>query len=512
MFTASRSLLLFLLTLALLAAQPASATTIDPLLPEELILGADLVAVVECEQAGGIVATYKVIESWKGAEVGTPISLRVAVNYWEPQFPITLVGERYFVTAYKEAPSRIMSTTSGGGVPLWWRKLPSDYGLPLFQGRVLLGAEGGEAEAAQRLRNLAATLLKASPEEQEGALLKAVIGKTIFGKKWLGGETDEAKARDLETRLNQHGKVSELVDDLLLLAKNDPEKWKIRVGITLTKGAGDIAFTRLKNLTMKNSPWDEKELKELIQEIGERRAKADETKPRASREPKPETVPDAAKLAKLREALAKGERGKSMGEAFEVLPKHDPGAMADYLIKWQNPNESWRDRDQGYVLGSYFAWKCGGDRKKHLTVLLGAKDPFIRVAGAVYLCFEDAEAGTRALGELSKLDGDPGVWAALTLARRGNKDAVPRALLVFKPREDAGAEEGGMAGVPHGNLEKRVLVLLSNSAKASGAPQPVLPRGEAERWEYLNGWWKENAARLVIADPWSPELEKQKVD
>jgi hypothetical protein len=43
----------------------AAATTIDPLLFEELVLGADFVGIVECDQAGGIVARYRVIESWK---------------------------------------------------------------------------------------------------------------------------------------------------------------------------------------------------------------------------------------------------------------------------------------------------------------------------------------------------------------------------------------------------------------------------------------------------------------
>jgi hypothetical protein len=149
---------------------------------------------------------------------------------------------------------------------------------------------------------------------------------------------------------------------------------------------------------------------------------------------------------------------------------------------------------------------------KHLSTLLSAKDPFIRVAGAVYLCFEDLEAGTKALVELSKLEDDPGVWAALTLARRGNKEAVPRALAVFQPRKGERAEEGGMAGVPHGNLQKRVLVLLSNSAKAGAVPQPILPREEAQQWEALTSWWRENATKVVLGDPWLPELEKQKVD
>src|SRR5262245_5214940 len=101
---------------ALLGAGPASATTIDPLLSEELVLGADFVGVVDCDRAGGVVAGYTVVESWKGPKAGAAVTIRVAVNYWEPQFPVALCGERYFVTAYKAPPSRVMSTTVGGGV------------------------------------------------------------------------------------------------------------------------------------------------------------------------------------------------------------------------------------------------------------------------------------------------------------------------------------------------------------------------------------------------------------
>ncbi len=72
--------------------------------------------------------------------------------HWEPQFPIALCGERYFVTAYKEAPSRIVSTTSGGGVPLWWRDIPADYRLPVFQGRRLLTAEEEKGAEFQKTR------------------------------------------------------------------------------------------------------------------------------------------------------------------------------------------------------------------------------------------------------------------------------------------------------------------------------------------------------------------------
>src|SRR4028118_1232061 len=93
---------LFLPLAVLLAAlsflKPARATMIDPTTWEQPVAGASCVGIVECETAGGIVADYRVVESWKGAPKDDRFRLRVAVNYWEPQFPITLVGDRYLVT------------------------------------------------------------------------------------------------------------------------------------------------------------------------------------------------------------------------------------------------------------------------------------------------------------------------------------------------------------------------------------------------------------------------------
>jgi hypothetical protein len=90
----------------------------------------------------------------------------VAVNDWGPQFPITLCGERYFVTAYKEAPFRMMSTTSGEPAPLWWRNIPAEYRVPLWQGRKLLAP--GEEKSA-RLLVLLSNSARASGAPQPAA-------------------------------------------------------------------------------------------------------------------------------------------------------------------------------------------------------------------------------------------------------------------------------------------------------------------------------------------------------
>jgi hypothetical protein len=69
-----------------------------------------------------------------------------------------------------------------------------------------------------------------------------------------------------------------------------------------------------------------------------------------------------------------------------------------------------------------------------------------------------------------------------------------------------------MAGVPHRNLQKRALVLLSNSARAAGAPRPVPPGQETSSFESILTWWRENRDKIVLLDPWLEILEKQKVD
>ncbi len=148
-----------------------------------------------------------------------------------------------------------------------------------------------------------------------------------------------------------------------------------------------------------------------------------------------------------------------------------------------------------------------------LQRLLGAREPIVRVTGAVYLCFEDKGEGLKALAALTKLPGDAGAWAALTLARRGDKSAMPRALDVFIERGPY-----GMAGVPHRNLQKRLLEFLSNSAAASGLQLPLDWNPQYAEYESdppygaYAAWWQANADRITLRDPWLEMLAKEKID
>jgi hypothetical protein len=398
-------------------------------------------------------------------------------------------------------------------VPLWWRNIPADYSLPLFQGRKLLAPGDENGAEFQKTRKAAQNLLALKPAEQEVALLKAVIDNDLFSTKWVGGEPDKAKAKEMRERLAKLSTADELVAELIRMATEQVQKWAIRASIVLGKAGGAVALATLQKLPRDRSPWAKDELDELIVRIRQRRDSKNDAPAQTTDAPAEAQAPSGRELASLRSTLARGENAEGFGEVFQTLTRHDPGPVVEYLVAWVNPNRDWRDKDRSYGLGSYFAWRCGKDRKTHLAALSKAKDPFIRVAGAVYLCFEDVAAGTAALKWMTAVDGDPGAWAGLTLARRGHKDAVVRALEVF--RDVAAPDQhsaGSMAEVPHRNLQKRVLVLLSNSARAGGTPQPVTPGQPAGSFDSLLAWWKEHGDKLVLNDPWLRILEKQKVD
>src|SRR5262249_42599335 len=138
-------------------------------------------------------------------------------------------------------------------------------------------------------------------------------------------------------------------------------------------------------------------------------------------------------------ALADRE-SEEWGKALIRLTLHEPATVADMLRKRKEADNDpekadRRERDMNQWLNqwsaSFFAHKCGKDREKNLNALLDANDPWVRAAAAVYLCFENEAKGVAALKKMTKLEGDPGGWAALTLARRGHKDAVPRAIALF---------------------------------------------------------------------------------
>ena len=159
----------------------------------------------------------------------------------------------------------------------------------------------------------------------------------------------------------------------------------------------------------------------------------------------------------------------------------------------------------GYLQASRLCALYPGPRIPFLRRLLRAADPWARVAGATYLLLEARAEGLAALKQSVELPGEPGAWAALTLARHGAAEHVER-LFELTGWEEAGAE-----------LQARTLVLLSNAASQASLPGPPnLPwrnRTQAQQGSLLT-WWHAHKSRLAahLADPWLAELTGQRVE
>lgn len=514
--------LLFVLSLS----KSAEATTIDPLIWEQLVADADFVGIVECETAGGIVAEYKVVESWKGAPAGTKLSVRMAINFWGPQFPVTLAGEQYLMTAFKAyAPTRMMSTTSGTPVPLWWRRIPADYTLPLWQGRVLLppGKDeqplselGSEHKDLKSFREDVQSLLALSPEAREVRLLQRLAAKYLFGERRRAQqEKPLPEILALKSKINSASSAQEIYTHLIEFAKKEPKERSYSIAAVLEQGGAAATLKLLEEAARNQLPFESDQYDYMTSLIKVRiglPVKRDETE---SDRDKP---PIEKELAEMRKVMTSNPTEEQFYKFFDVMTRYDPAPVAAYLTRWVGQERDWRDRGKGYVIGSYFAFACGKDREENLRTLLKAQDPYIRVAGAVYLAFENRDAGMAELKGLSRLPDDPGVWAALNLVRRGDKSAMARTLEVFKT-----AGQPTVDGEYHRSFQQRLLILLSNSARKSGVPRPSFDIDNYERddagkakqekiYQYFVTWWETNGEKVTLYDAWLPILEQQKVD
>jgi hypothetical protein len=490
----------------------ANATTIDPMLWQQIASKADFIGVVECEVAGGVVAQYRVVESWKGAAQGKSLRIQVAKDYWgDEQFAMALCGERYLVAGYKAQPANMVSTTLSGGIPLWWRQLKPDLVTPLFQGRLRLpldkanrlGRFGSKQADVPAFKTEIQNFLKKDSAEQERELLLALSKKYLFGRRSKQNEVNAETKQKVLTDLTAQTSHDDLCTALVALARKDMD-YSSSVVRVLTKGRE--ATLKFVAAIEDERPWSAKDHESILARLEWGLGKKPEYKTR------PPVVPTENDLDQLRKWLNEGQSSTKFGQAFYVLSKHDPNTIVDYLMTWENTHRSWRDNDRGYFIGSSFAATCKANRKKSFNRLTNANSSSIRVAGAVYLCFEDENLGKRKLRGLTRLPGDPGAWAALALARRGEKKFLKRAIEAIRI-----APVPHMDGYPHRNIQKRVIVLMSNIAHQNKLPAPKITWGYkpdfATSHRTLVSWLEKHFDEVKIAsDPWGKELAQQKVD
>ena len=531
---------LILTILAALALQGATLAT-TYLLPtwEQLAVRAEFVGLVECVTAGGIVARYRVIDSWKGAAVGTELNISQHVDFFEPQFPISLVGERFLVFGEKTVPYRISLLILGRGVPLWWRKIPTDLRcfslIPLEEpfARYLSSYLGARTSQLDDFKCAVTDFLRSGREEQELRLMLAAARKSLH----LPDPTEpSSRGNEDDIKLYDSLQASKNVEELWkctietaskLVAPVMPktaeelraQRHKLVLLSMLSLGGREQCQALLQKADVSRLPLDKNDVYRILSSIQRSLSPPDAAQPNWDDDPdanaqKPPTPDEIAKA----EALLSKPWDYQTGSAFELLCRHAPHSVVPFLLAWEPPKGA-RDQQFGYQLGSAFGHLCAVDRVKHLKTLQSAKDSWIRVSAAVYLCFDEPKEGEDALRKVAMLEGDPGAWAALVLASRGDKTAMVRALDVMASPDP----EVTMATVNHGNLQKRLRVLLSNVAKASGVPQPPnstkeYPEGSEsaavqKQWhDALIKWWNVNQEKIILEDPWAKHLEEQKVD
>lgn len=490
----------------------ASAAPDKPQTFEQLVLDSDLVGVVRCEVAGVGIARFRMEETWKGSPPPEAFSVRLTARELPDRQPVALCGERYLLAGFREASIRRTEQMIVPG-------FRCDFGVPPDQGLAFLPVEGeadfrAVASGLKSLQEVHAAmdeLLKAAPAEQELRYLRA-LSEASLGAKFDAWTADSnLEQAGIARRVREATAVKELVAALLDLARiesSDAKEVQRVVREILVCAPGARTYAILDAMPANESPFGERPHRQLVDTM-RNRLNAKRQPPREAEEalPSPARAPLEKELEQSRSSLARWPDSWNPG-AFEMLARYDPPPVVRMLQAYEPRREG--GKPFTYHLATTFGALCGGERTVHLKALVDAKDPLLRVAGQVFLCFDDLGSGMTALKDLEALDGDPGAWAALTRARRGAKDSMPRALRLF---EVATSKEGDV-DVRH-LLQGKLIVLLSNSAHAGGGPPPPWSRESAASgaiFDPLNDWWKENEARIQLVDPWLPLLEEKRSD
>jgi hypothetical protein len=521
----------------LISSQTCKALSVKRNTWEELVLFSDFVGIVECEKAGGIVAEYKIIEVLKGTErKKNLIKIKIPPCGWGPTFPVALCGEKYFVTAnkYKE-PDRKRNISFDDAVPSWWRNIEPDYCLPLLQGIIPLSKNNkcffnSPYKSLNSFKTAVHNLYKQYKDQKENTLLQVYINKYFmpFGRLndyFSRSKSKEAKKELLSIlqKIKNSNSVSFKVNSLLKLAVIN-KNIAADVYAVLSKGGGPKTLDAL-NDYLKTMMNEEKiKIEKVCKTINNRMQPEKNTDTQVAYRTN-ERI-SQKKLSEFRKDLIERKEPYRFFEAFDKLTEHDPEFICNYLLTWKKPdNNAQVKNDRGYVLGSFFGIKCGNNKIEYLQKLLGAQDPFIKVAAAVYLDLEKSELGIKHLRELQRIEGTAGSWAALSLVRRGEVSAMPYALKLLTAYDGPDFMEKVTLSV----LGKRLKILISNSCKASNIPMPDLPyvhlhreypKNELEshkayqqkRHKEILDWWHTNKLSLKIYDPWFESLAKQKID
>jgi hypothetical protein len=486
------------------------------------VADAGFIGIADCVVAGGIVARYRVVESWKGPPKGSELLIGQRVDNFGSQYPLALVGERYFFVVDSARGAWALPPQPGlpsyfQSFPPWWRRIVPEFHLAYFPTKLPLSPKNDFSWGILDFARLA-------PHESLDSFRVDVASILALGERALEIETLRASAQWFwRTSEGQPDSFTlPCPTPACVIVKGDSLEHVVAELIRLSRdrgGIGEVLYQGGRRETLRRLEEFADNTSTVLAASYLRSVKR-KLRVRLGLEipqPEPDPFENETIDRKTRERLLRSLRGegkpdanRSFRQAFERLTVHDPESVAEFLVQWSPPQNA-----SPYEIGSYFAYRCPQNRLRNLKKLLGARDPFVRVAGAVYLMLEGAPEGKTALEELKTFPGDAGAWAALTLARRGDKEAMAAALEVLREKAPYTYDFHY-----HREFQKRVLELLSNAAAASGMQLPLdwnpdyVERDEDTRpiYDAYSVWWKANSDRIILRDPWLDVLAAKKVD
>lgn len=541
----SRHLLSWLCILTIIfVGSSARATSFVVPTWQQMAQGADFIGVVKCVTAGGIVARYRVEESWKGLAKGSEFLMHRPDDDFGDQYPTLLCGDRMLVMANKTSTSEFWDSGS-----LFWT-MPADY-MAMFFGAWDLESETGFKESfgpsvntLKDVELLVRRFLAASDGERErDVILSLAVGghrRFLFiqrdplepPKSLRMSREELAKADLMMASLQNYPDISSLVQELIRMAQEDKVSGVLDL---LREGGGRVTLDQLNAIN--HEAWPEVALRSLHSTKEQIAKRLGPITSESSKLKVGGSVLGRENLAEARRVVDIYWVGKGSGKepfapkeeldssaCIQLLIANDPDFLSEKLLAWSRTDDRPMN-DWIYGLVRDFCWNCEKDREAQFTKLQKAQDPFVRVMAAIYLCFENKESSLNHLKAYSQLPGDEGAWAALTLARRGDKAAFARALQVFSPDEPAEYATYNRTNL-HYILQQRLMILLSNSAQACGLPAPpsldnyslYYPEFGAGievrslRLKVLEKWWAEHSDAILLHDPWLDVLDKAKRD
>jgi len=495
-----------LLTFALLLAAVRCYATTYLIPPWEVQLDeADFVGVVECETAGPIISRYRVIEVWKGDIKTNSILVR---NYYPVTYQTissSLCGNIGLVTLKTSGTndtrqfsnSKFTILSQIGVIPANFNG-DSRFGYHRLEQRKGGGFDFSTNETLFQKKSFNETRAfskKFCSKQEDERLIERLY---VSVQKSIDREPDDAESRRVNSMMKRvaeklkHTKTIEQAVDVFI---KNPESIS-HSGIAFMYGGERLIAL----LEKKRSAVPEEfqiALEELrIYELG----KNHQEEPAAI--PSPPTDEVLTMAEQKWSSLHLSNLGLVIdNQAILLLSMHRPESMVKRLSTFEHSKNTHRIVKElvSYQLIRYFGMNCGTNRKHCLELLLESKDPIIRTGAAVYLCSEDLDQGMKTLEACAELPDVAGTWAAITLACRGQKSAMQRALRVFDFKGDPYNPELQSLWDKQGQLK----ALLSNSAKASGVPQPTAP---------YDAWWKKYGNKVTLHDPWLAEMDRLKID